>query len=315
MSQPTQNQTADNKMMNFKAGDVLFNEGEPGHKIYIIKSGEIRISTQKDDKAVTLGILKKGACFGEMAVISSAPRVASAIAKTDAEVYEIDKAHVDKMIETLPPLFRAIVNSLIKRVATLNDFATEKSTLGHALSSLAHLIMLFLQTQKQTVTTTHQPSAESASTPAWARQPDPQEQEPVQIVDDAQAHVPIVKIIDISQQILGFTKGHTQKLLVQFTKFNLAKIEQQGSLEVLSFNPNTFVAETEKTLGALGHMIDAELTADLEYVDLIEMAKQMNTKPRYLIDAIVSGRLPQEAVVLKQSLVRRAVEKQGRMFF
>lgn len=292
----------------------MFNEGEPGHKIYIIKTGEIRISTQKDDKSVTLAILKKGACFGEMAVISTAPRVASAIAKTDVEVYEIDKEHVDKMIEALPPLFRAIVNSLIKRVATLNDFATEKTTLGHSLSSLAHLIMLFLQTQKQTIAPATETSSEPKSTPAWARQPDPVEEAEKQ-APNTKALVPVIKITDISQQILGLTKGHTQKLLMQFVKFNLATIEQQGPIEMLSFNPNTFVAETEKTLGALGHMIDAEMSANLEYVDLIEMAKQMNTKPRYLIDAVISGRLPQEAVVLKQSLVRKAVEEQGRMFF
>ncbi|WP_024852071.1 cyclic nucleotide-binding domain-containing protein [Hydrogenovibrio kuenenii] len=307
--------SSQNKLRKFKAGDILFKEGEPGHKVYIVKEGEIRISTQKDDKAVTLGILKKGACFGEMAVISSAPRVASAIAKTDAEVYEIDSSHVDKMIEDLSPLFRAIVNSLIKRVATLNNFATENSTLGHALSSLAHLIMLLLKTQKNDATTMPETASElAASTPAWARQPDPIEETP-KVNTEEKAQVPVRLIIETGQTVLGVTKGRIQKLLDQFIKFDIAKFEQKGSQEVLSFHPESFIEQTDKTLSALGHMIDEELTADLEYVDLIEMAKQMDTQPRYLIDAVVTGRLPQEAVVLKQSLVRRAIEEQGRMFF
>lgn len=309
MTQATQ--SADNKLKKFKPGETVFKEGEAGFKIYIIKEGEVRISTQKDDKVVTLGILKKGACFGEMAVISSAPRVASAIAETNAELFEIDKTHVDKMIETLPPLFRAIVNSLIKRVATLNNFATEKSSLGHPLSSLAHLILLLEKGQCGVPEVATQPTEQSNNTPSWARQPVPTENE----TQPDSSQVTLNKIMEHSQSILGFTKGHTQRLLSQFTKFNLAVIENKGSQKVLTFNPKTFAADTDRTLSSLGHMIDTELKADIEYIDLNEMAELMDTSPRYLIDAISSGHLPPEAIVLKQSIVRRAVEEYGRMFF
>lgn len=313
MSESQTSQSTDNKLRKFKAGEVLFKEGEPGYKIYIIKEGEIRISTQRDDKVVTLGILKKGACFGEMAVISSAPRVASAIAETNTEVFEIDKTHVDKMIETLSPLFRAIINSLIKRVATLNDFATEKSSLGHPLSSLAHLIILLVNDKKTTSTESTPNQSQQPQSPSWARQPDP---EPSDIPSDSDyVQVPLSLITETSQSILGFTKGNTQRLLHQFSKFNLAVVTQRGSQDVLTFNPKTFVHDTDKTLSALGHMIDTELSADVEYIDLVEMAEKMDTKPRYLVDAIASGRLPPEAIVLKQSLVRRAIEEYGRMFF
>lgn len=304
-----------NKLKRFRAGEILFKEGEPGHTLYIIKEGEIRIVTQKDDKMVTLGVLKKGACFGEMAVISAAPRVASAIAETEAEVFEIDKNHVDKMIEALPPLFRAIVNSLIKRVASLNNFATEKSSLGHPLSSLAHLIVLLTNDRhivKESTQATPAQTSTTVESPSWARQPDP---EPEPQISGEFAELPLRLIIENSQSILGFTKGHTERLINQFNKFNIARVEPRGSQRVLCFNRKTFIEDTDRTLGSLSHMIDTELKADIEYIDLPEMAELMDTTPRYLIDAIASGRLPPEAIVLKQSLVRRAVEEYGRMFF
>lgn len=126
-------------------GEIVFREGEFGNKIYVVKQGAIRIVSQREYKTVTLGVLKNGACFGEMAVISSAPRVASAIADSPTELYEIDKSEIDKMIAELPPLFRAIVFSLIKRVSTLNNFATEHASVVKPMVSMSNLIYLLYQ--------------------------------------------------------------------------------------------------------------------------------------------------------------------------
>jgi serine/threonine-protein kinase len=64
----------------FGEGDVIFEEGSVGRKMYIIISGTVKITKvfSNNDEETILNILKKGECFGELAFITSAPRFATA---------------------------------------------------------------------------------------------------------------------------------------------------------------------------------------------------------------------------------------------
>ena len=58
------------KEQSFKFGQTIFKEGEPGNRLYIISTGDVRISRVvpgSGEEALT--VLKPGACFGEMAVL------------------------------------------------------------------------------------------------------------------------------------------------------------------------------------------------------------------------------------------------------
>lgn len=293
-------------LKKFSAGEMIFKEGETGHKIYIIKQGAVRIVAQKEDKSVTLGVLKSGACFGEMAVISSAPRVASAVADTASEVYEIDKKQVDKMISELPPLFRAIVASLIKRVTTLNNYAAETSSVVHPLIALANLIALLHQSQ--TVNTPASPNTSNMGLRMSV---------PTEAVEekDQEDSIPLSTIIQASHSILGNTKHNTEKLLERFVQLKLAQIGMRSRKKQFTFRPARLVSDTQDLLNALGKNIDNELSAELEYIDLTELAQQMNMKPFALLETIATGKISIDAVVLKQSIVKRSIEAQGRQLF
>jgi CRP/FNR family transcriptional regulator, cyclic AMP receptor protein len=72
-------------MRHFKAGDVIFNQGDAAEELYVIKSGtvEIRLGNRVLDTLPELSI------FGEMALIDRSPRSATAIATTDATLVPV----------------------------------------------------------------------------------------------------------------------------------------------------------------------------------------------------------------------------------
>ena len=69
----------------FKDGDIIFNQGDAPDVLYTVRSGAVKIFRTLDGKPTTLGVLKPGDIFGEMAVFGHQPRSASAQAVGSTE--------------------------------------------------------------------------------------------------------------------------------------------------------------------------------------------------------------------------------------
>ena len=78
---------AASKLRDFKAGDVIFKQGDIGQELFIIKSGKVEIRIGNH----VLDTLSPGNIFGEMALIDSAPRNAAAVAITDATLIAVSQ--------------------------------------------------------------------------------------------------------------------------------------------------------------------------------------------------------------------------------
>ena len=75
------------KLRDFKAGDVIFKQGDTGRELFIIKSGKVEIRVGNH----VLDTLSPGNIFGEMALIDSAPRNATVVAITDATLIAVSQ--------------------------------------------------------------------------------------------------------------------------------------------------------------------------------------------------------------------------------
>jgi signal transduction histidine kinase len=81
-------------LREFKAGDTIFRRGEAGHELFIVKSGgvEIRVGNR------VLDTLSEHSIFGEMALIDSAPRSATAVAVTDTTLIAVSESQLKPLI-------------------------------------------------------------------------------------------------------------------------------------------------------------------------------------------------------------------------
>ncbi len=101
-------------------GEVLFNEGEQGDVMYLIREGKIKITKGKGEDEKVLAVLKEGDFFGEMAIIDGSPRSAGAIAATPVSLLVIDKETFQSKI-TENPLIHYVLETLSRRLRTADE--------------------------------------------------------------------------------------------------------------------------------------------------------------------------------------------------
>ncbi len=114
------------RMEAFAKEAVIFKEGEPGDRCYVITNGDVRISKFIPNIGEeALAIMKPGDYFGEMALIDNFPRSAHAIANTDVAVLAISKTDLDRILimdrELGYKLLWAFTKTLSKRLRETNE--------------------------------------------------------------------------------------------------------------------------------------------------------------------------------------------------
>ena len=117
------------RMEAFGRDTVIFKEGDPGDRCYVITNGDVRISKFIPNIGEeALSVLKPGDYFGEMAPIDNFPRSAHAIANTDVALLAISKTDLDKILimdrELGYKLLWAFTKTLSKRLRETNEKLT-----------------------------------------------------------------------------------------------------------------------------------------------------------------------------------------------
>ncbi|HXX41973.1 MAG TPA: cyclic nucleotide-binding domain-containing protein, partial [Chthoniobacterales bacterium] len=86
-------------------GDVLFRAGDPGEALFIVSEGKIQIKDESDKSLATLG---QSEAFGEMALLGNGTRTATAVAATNVDLLQIDRADFDRMVAADGQLAKAV---------------------------------------------------------------------------------------------------------------------------------------------------------------------------------------------------------------
>lgn len=108
-------------LRSYIRGEVIFRQGEPGHVMYFLQSGRVRITQGVRGQEQTLATLGKGSFFGELALFTHRKRSATAEAVEDCSLIEVESEQLDQFLEEYPTVARQMVNVLAKRLRETDD--------------------------------------------------------------------------------------------------------------------------------------------------------------------------------------------------
>ena len=100
----------------FKAGSIVFREGDQASELFVIKSGQVRIQIGNR----TVNELSADNIFGEMALIDSEPRSATAIAITDVELVAVSEKQFLFLVGQTPYFALKVMRVLAQRLRKTN---------------------------------------------------------------------------------------------------------------------------------------------------------------------------------------------------
>ncbi len=113
-------------LKHFPKGTVLFNEGDEGEDMYIIRAGRVAIKKRVADGDITVAVLEKGDFFGEMALLERIPRTAGAEMAEDGDLIVIGSDIFGDMVKNNPEI---AVRMLRKYSVRLRETTKQLETL------------------------------------------------------------------------------------------------------------------------------------------------------------------------------------------
>lgn len=106
----------------FQRGQIIFNEGDPGDTLYIVKTGSVGVFLvdPKVGLRFELARLRSGQVFGEMAMLTERPRTATCQAVEPTECILLSRSTFMAIVERIPQVAIAVAEVLAGRVDQLN---------------------------------------------------------------------------------------------------------------------------------------------------------------------------------------------------
>ena len=81
---------------DLSAGETLFHAGDPGEEMYIVHTGKVEIYIQDTaGQKIVVSVPMQGEWFGEIALLDHAPRTATAVALTNAQLLVLDREDLE----------------------------------------------------------------------------------------------------------------------------------------------------------------------------------------------------------------------------
>lgn len=140
-------------LLRYSGGQTIFNYGDAGNAMYIIRAGDVEIFVRNDQgEKIVLEVSTPGDIFGEVSLLDGGTRTAWVTALTDAEVLRLDREHFEAYVSQYPPAALNLLSvaarrlrrsdEVIRRTVTrnVNDVAEEQRTL---LTRLADAVPSF----------------------------------------------------------------------------------------------------------------------------------------------------------------------------
>ncbi len=107
---------------DFEAGQIVFSRGDPGHEIYLIVEGRVRLSVLAGDgRALAFNHARAGEIFGEIAVLDGGRRSADATALTPVRAATLSQTALQRMMAGNPRIAEAAIVVLCQRLRATSE--------------------------------------------------------------------------------------------------------------------------------------------------------------------------------------------------
>jgi uncharacterized membrane protein len=128
------------------ADTIVFTEGEPGGRLFIIEEGTVEISIGEGKERVALATLVPGQYFGELSLFDGSPRSATATTTKDCVLLALDRDDFLDFVKKSPVASVQIMGELAERIRQTNalfssqvsrnvlEEAEDKLTLGQRVA-------------------------------------------------------------------------------------------------------------------------------------------------------------------------------------
>jgi putative ABC transport system ATP-binding protein len=103
------------KQESFEPGQAIVRQGEIGDKFYIVESGVVEVTAKKEGLPLTDVMLGPGDFFGEVALLTGAPRNATVTAREPVQVLTLAKEHFDQALQRSKTLEEQLREALYRR--------------------------------------------------------------------------------------------------------------------------------------------------------------------------------------------------------
>ena len=97
-------------------GTVIFRQGDPGDKFYLIRTGRVRVFRQDAGLETELAVLQAGDDFGEMALFMDEPRSATVAALEETRLMVLSKEQFQSILKDFPNVTFAFVRQMSERL-------------------------------------------------------------------------------------------------------------------------------------------------------------------------------------------------------
>lgn len=132
---------AQEQVRQFNDGESIFLEGDESREMYVVVSGEVTVVKKSAKGEVVLATMKKGDFVGEMSLLESLPRSASAKAKGPTKLLVIQPGGFLLKIRRDPTFAFEMLQVLSRRIRITNDnLMKELGRLGTANDSIKAIL-------------------------------------------------------------------------------------------------------------------------------------------------------------------------------
>jgi len=108
---------ADARTQHYRAGSILFNEGDVSSRVALVLGGRLKVSSYAEDgRETVLGYRERGSVLGEFAAIDGEPHLATVTAIEASDVLLMPAERFVTELEARPDLALALLRSVIGRL-------------------------------------------------------------------------------------------------------------------------------------------------------------------------------------------------------